>query len=86
MTPQNTPLRIEIRSVYGEQKAYPVCEQAKAFAAIAGTRTLTRATLLQIMRIGFSLEVMDRYGKCGVIFDPSGANNTRGSQLIHCLV
>jgi hypothetical protein len=78
-------IQIQIRNVYGTETAYPVCDKAKAFAAIAGTKTITRHTLLQAMAIGFSIEVLDRYGRCGVIFDPAGANNTRGSQLIHCL-
>lgn len=78
-------IQIEIRSVYGEDKAYPVCDKSKAFAAIAGTKTLTRSTLIETMRIGFSIEVMDRYGRCGTVFDPAGANDARGSQLIHCL-
>jgi hypothetical protein len=78
-------IQIQIKSVYGEDKAYPVCDKAKAFAAIANTRTLTKATLLQVMAIGFSIEVLDRYGRCGTIFDPAGTNQTRGSQLIHCL-
>ncbi len=78
-------IQIEIRSVYGEDKAYPVCAGAKAFAAIANTKTLTRSTLVEVMKIGFSIEVMDRYGRCGMVFDPAATNTTRGSQLIHSL-
>jgi hypothetical protein len=78
-------IQIQIKSVYGTETAYPVCAKAKAFAAIAGTKTITRHTLLQVMAIGFSIEVLDRYGRCGMIFDPAGTNQTRGSQLIHCL-
>jgi len=54
----NTTIRIEIRNVYGELKAYPLCEKASLFAAIAGTKTLTRSTLMQILAIGFSIEVV----------------------------
>jgi hypothetical protein len=34
----------EIKKVYGEEKVYPVCEDAKTFAQIAGTKTLTLET------------------------------------------
>lgn len=48
---------VQIKNVYGEEKIYPVCESAKAFAAIAGTRTLTLQTMTQIKRLGYSVEV-----------------------------
>ena len=44
---------VESRSVYGEWKVYPVCELAKHFAAIAGTKTLTHAVLCRIEAMGF---------------------------------
>ena len=34
-------IKIEVRDVYGRQKIYPICENAKRFAHIAGTTTLT---------------------------------------------
>ena len=39
---------IKIKNVYGENKAYPVCEHAKILAEIAGTRTLTPENLKRI--------------------------------------
>jgi hypothetical protein len=46
---------IERKSVYGEIKYYPICEAAKLFAAIAGTKTLTRPTLFKIKELGYEV-------------------------------
>tara|TARA_R100000664_G_C2730491_1_gene121166 strand:- start:744 stop:995 length:252 start_codon:yes stop_codon:yes gene_type:complete len=46
---------VEIRNVYGEDKVYPVCEHAKIFADIAGTKTLTEDTLDKIESLGYEL-------------------------------
>lgn len=46
---------IEVRSVYGAPKAYPACDRACAFARIAGTTTLTGATLREIAGMGFEI-------------------------------
>jgi hypothetical protein len=46
---------IEVRSVYGEMKAYPACPRARIFADIAGTITLTRATLNLVEQLGVTI-------------------------------
>ena len=46
---------IKRREVYGEVKYYPVCEKAKLFAAIAGTKTLTRPVLNKIKDLGYTV-------------------------------
>lgn len=51
-------IQIEMKEVYGETKVYPVCEKAKLFARIAGTKTLTRPVLEDIERLGYQLELM----------------------------
>ncbi len=56
-------IRVEIRNVYGEDKVYPKCPIAGRFANIAGTKTLTRETLVNILAIGFAIDVVDRYGQ-----------------------
>jgi len=48
---------VEIKTVYGEQKVYPVCSNAQVFADIAGTKTLTEYTLNKIKALGYSIEV-----------------------------
>lgn len=49
-------IAIQIRSVYGNTTAYPMCDKAKAFARIAGTKTLTREALRQIDALGYEFE------------------------------
>lgn len=53
---QSMKIQIEIKRVYGNVVAYPLCPQAKIFAAIAGTSTLTSATLKRIQALGYSFE------------------------------
>lgn len=49
-------VRIEVRNVYGNKVVYPVCDKAKTFAAIAGSKTLTHAILCLIERLGYEIE------------------------------
>ena len=48
---------IQIKSVYGRDTVYPICEKAKLFASIAGTTTLTHSTLCYVERLGYTIEV-----------------------------
>ena len=50
-------ITIEIKNVYGEDKAYPVCDKAKLFTEIAGTRTLRPADLKYIQALGYKITV-----------------------------
>jgi hypothetical protein len=50
-----TTLKIQIKAVYGTLKAYPLCEQSKLFAKIAGTSTLTMDTIKHIQALGFHI-------------------------------
>ena len=49
-------IQIEIKRVYGNIVAYPLCPQAKIFASIAGTSTLTSSNLKRIQALGYSFE------------------------------
>lgn len=48
---------ISRKEVYGEVKYYPVCDVAKLFAAIAGTKTLTKPTLFKIKDLGYEVMI-----------------------------
>lgn len=51
--PQGAPLvEVNARNVYGLWKAYPVSPAAQTLAKIAGTRTLTQATLRLAIELG----------------------------------
>lgn len=48
-------ITVQVRKVYGVPQVYPVCDQAKLLAAIAGTKTLKHETLAYAERMGFSI-------------------------------
>ena len=48
-------IHIYLRTVYGNQVIYPACQAAEAFAAIAGTKTLTLSVLQHIKNLGFEI-------------------------------
>ena len=50
-------ITVKIRNVYGEDKIYPVSDQAKLFANIAGTKTLTDYTIAKIKELGYTINV-----------------------------
>jgi hypothetical protein len=51
-------IEITVREVYGETKYYPANVAAHALAAIAGTKTLTKATVRQAIN-GLGAEVWE---------------------------
>ena len=51
-------ITVKIKSVYGEEKVYPVWADAQTFAVLAGTRTLTIGTIEKIKRLGYSVELV----------------------------
>ena len=50
--------QIEVKEVYGNKTIYPVNEQARLLARIAGTKTLTAATVLLAKDLGFHFEII----------------------------
>jgi hypothetical protein len=48
---------IAVREVYGQARAYPVNETAKAFVTLIGQKTLTAEHLRLIKELGFKVEV-----------------------------
>lgn len=56
----NNLIEIVVRDVYGVPTVYPVNEQAKRLAAIAGTKTLTQAALQHAEAMGFLIQNVSR--------------------------
>lgn len=48
---------VSIKSVYGNEVIYPVCEQAKLLARLAGTKTLTPEAVRIIHKLGYKLQI-----------------------------
>jgi hypothetical protein len=56
----NARIEIEVRNVYGVPTLYPVNDQAKLLAKLAGTKTLTNATLAVAEQMGFSIVTVSK--------------------------
>jgi hypothetical protein len=52
--------QIRVANNYGIETFYPVDENAKLFARIAGTITLTRVTLELIDQLGYEIEIKEK--------------------------
>ena len=50
-------ITVQIKTVYGNEAIYPICDKAKQFAALVGTKTLTRDAIAKIKTLGYSIEV-----------------------------
>ena len=55
MIPQAKTITVTVRRVYGMPVIYPSDANARSFAAIAGTKTLTRQTVRHIKNLGFEI-------------------------------
>jgi hypothetical protein len=51
-------IRVVLGHQYGQEVIHPVCEDAKTFCAIAGTKTLTRQLVANVKRLGYRVEVV----------------------------
>lgn len=50
-------ITVEVRDIYGNRVIYPLCEAARLFAQIAGTKTLTQQSIKCIKALGYSIDV-----------------------------
>ena len=50
-------ITVQAKSQYGNIVMHPVCDKAKLFAALAGTKTLTYNTIKQIKALGYIVTV-----------------------------
>lgn len=50
-------ITVEVRSIYGRDTVYPACADARRFADIAGSKTLTSQTLRLIRDLGYTIRV-----------------------------
>jgi hypothetical protein len=49
---QMKTIKVEIKNVYGTERIYPICENAKRFAMLTNTKTFNRAIIAIIKQIG----------------------------------
>ena len=46
---------VTVKTVYGNELNYPVCDNAKLFAALASSKTLTEANLSKVKAAGWEV-------------------------------
>ena len=50
-------ITVKILNIFGNERIYPVCENAHNFSFIANRKTLSRADIKLIKKIGFEIVV-----------------------------
>ena len=50
-------IKVEIKNVYGTERIYPLCDNAKRFARLTNTKTFNRAIISIIKQIGIQVEI-----------------------------
>ena len=53
-------ITVLVKSVYGQEKIYPVCKKALLFAELTGTKTLSRSDIAVIKDLGFIVTVQQQ--------------------------
>ena len=53
----NKEILVKIKTVYGNDLIYPVCENAKKFATLTNKKTLNKNELVYIKSLGFEVKV-----------------------------
>lgn len=48
-------INVEIKTVYGNELIYPLCDQAKLFAELANSKTLTLRHIALIKQMGYTV-------------------------------
>jgi hypothetical protein len=50
-------ISVKVKDQYGVRVIHPLCERAKLFARLAGTKTLTHHALATIEALGYTIHV-----------------------------
>lgn len=50
-------ITIQIKSNYGNEAIYPVCDTAKLFASLVNQKTLVRRDIDHIKKLGYSINI-----------------------------
>lgn len=56
--PTNMVVNVTLGHQYGQEVIRPACDKAHKFCAIAGTKTVTRALVLQMKELGYTINVI----------------------------
>ena len=50
-------IKVEFKTIYGNDKIYPVCEKADVFCKLIGQKTLTERDIKIIKELGYEVQV-----------------------------
>ena len=50
-------IQVEVKNVYGTERIYPLCDNAKRFAQLTNTKTFNREIISIIKQIGIQVEI-----------------------------
>jgi len=56
-------ITVQIKTVYGVDKVYPVCEKAKLLAKLAESVTLTERAIEHIKALGYTINVQSNHNQ-----------------------
>lgn len=51
-------IQVQIKSIYGNEVIYPVCDKAKTLASLVNQKTLTKRDIEHIKALGFTVQVV----------------------------
>ena len=54
-------LVIEVKSVYGNQKWYPACQESKLLTKLTGTKTFTDSHIATLKELGYTFKSIDSF-------------------------
>lgn len=66
---------VKVADQYGNKVIIPACRQAKLFAKLAGTKTLTKQAVLTIKELGYDVLLTDipQLDELMGLYEPGGA-------------
>ena len=53
-------IKVQIKSNYGQEAIYPLCEVGFNITQLTGRKTLTRTDIKVLKRLGYSIEVQSQ--------------------------
>ena len=50
-------IKVRVKSQYGQQRIFPVCDTAKLFARLTNSKILSQGEIAVIKQLGYTIEV-----------------------------
>lgn len=59
-------LSIDIKTIYGKETVYPMCENGKLLAEFKGQKTFTEADIKLLKKLGYSFRIYSKYSHLAI--------------------